>query len=76
MHILLVFPSIFFANLMHYNETHTFTGDPNCILCKMHLTEKAASVRYGNRFFLLGYQDSNLESQDQNLKCYHYTIAH
>ena len=24
---------------------------------------------------MLGYQDSNLESQDQNLKCYHYTIA-
>lgn len=24
---------------------------------------------------LLGYQDSNLERQDQNLMCYHYTIA-
>lgn len=24
---------------------------------------------------LLGYQDSNLEYQDQNLECYHYTIA-
>ena len=24
----------------------------------------------------LGYQDSNLEKQDQNLLCYHYTIAH
>ena len=23
----------------------------------------------------LGYQDSNLEKQDQNLLCYHYTIA-
>ncbi len=27
------------------------------------------------RLLALGYQDSNLESQDQNLKCYHYTIA-
>ena len=26
--------------------------------------------------FPLGYQDSNLEKQDQNLLCYHYTIAH
>ena len=24
----------------------------------------------------LGYQDSNLEKQDQNLLCYHYTISH
>ena len=27
------------------------------------------------RFFLLGYPDSNQERQDQNLQCYHYTIA-
>ena len=26
--------------------------------------------------FVLDYQDSNLEKQDQNLLCYHYTIAH
>ena len=25
---------------------------------------------------LLGYLDSNQEKQDQNLLCYHYTIAH
>ena len=24
----------------------------------------------------MDYQDSNLEKQDQNLLCYHYTIAH
>ena len=24
---------------------------------------------------LLDYQDSNLEKQDQNLLCYHYTIV-
>lgn len=28
-----------------------------------------------DKLFLLGYQDSNLERQDQNLLCYHYTIA-
>ena len=26
-------------------------------------------------FSRLGYQDSNLEKQDQNLLCYHYTIS-
>lgn len=26
-------------------------------------------------FILLGYPDSNQERQDQNLQCYHYTIA-
>ena len=26
-------------------------------------------------FLLLGYPDSNQERQDQNLQCYHYTIA-
>ena len=25
--------------------------------------------------FQLDYQDSNLEKQDQNLLCYHYTIV-
>ena len=25
--------------------------------------------------FMLDYQDSNLEKQDQNLLCYHYTIV-
>ena len=28
-----------------------------------------------NPFSLLGYPDSNQERQDQNLQCYHYTIA-
>ena len=28
-----------------------------------------------NFLFLLDYQDSNLEKQDQNLLCYHYTIV-
>ena len=27
------------------------------------------------RPFQLGYPDSNQERQDQNLQCYHYTIA-
>ena len=27
-----------------------------------------------SRFFVLDYQDSNLDKQNQNLLCYHYTI--
>ena len=26
-------------------------------------------------FFVLDYQDSNLDKQNQNLLCYHYTIV-
>ena len=29
----------------------------------------------GSVFSSLGYPDSNQERQDQNLQCYHYTIA-
>ena len=29
----------------------------------------------GEGRLLLGYPDSNQERQDQNLQCYHYTIA-
>lgn len=38
----------------------------------VYITKKSAKKQ---TFCWLGYQDSNLESQDQNLKCYHYTIA-
>ena len=31
--------------------------------------------RRGCVSLLLGYPDSNQERQDQNLQCYHYTIA-
>ena len=30
---------------------------------------------HASAFSLLGYPDSNQERQDQNLQCYHYTIA-
>ena len=32
-------------------------------------------MNHFSSFFLLDYQDSNLEKQDQNLLCYHYTIV-
>ena len=35
-------------------------------------TTKRGMIPY---LFLLGYSDSNQEKQDQNLLCYHYTIA-
>ena len=38
------------------------------------------NIKYGlshkdlARIFVLSYQDSNLDKQNQNLLCYHYTI--
>ncbi len=41
------------------------------------LKEKEASfIHQETSLQQLGYQDSNLEKQDQNLLCYHYTISH
>ena len=39
------------------------------------MKEKAGLLLKEGRLFLLGYPDSNQERQDQNLQCYHYTIA-
>ena len=36
---------------------------------------KQKSFLFAGRIFVLGYPDSNQERQDQNLQCYHYTIA-
>ena len=42
----------------------------------MHQKQKeAVSVHLTQPLTLLGYPDSNQERQDQNLQCYHYTIA-
>ena len=37
--------------------------------------KKAALPQRSLSFSPLGYPDSNQERQDQNLQCYHYTIA-
>ncbi len=37
--------------------------------------KKALKVRNLQSFFQLDYQDSNLDKQNQNLLCYHYTIV-
>ena len=37
-----------------------------------YATKKGLAIA---RPLLLGYPDSNQERQDQNLQCYHYTIA-
>ena len=37
--------------------------------------KKPFSTSREKRFFMLYYQDSNLDIQDQNLLCYHYTIV-
>ena len=39
------------------------------------LSPKKSCSRLLYRSFQLDYQDSNLEKQDQNLLCYHYTIV-
>ena len=36
---------------------------------------KKKSLTVCETLLLLGYPDSNQERQDQNLQCYHYTIA-
>ena len=40
----------------------------------LSITQKK-NARLNLAFFQLDYQDSNLEKQDQNLLCYHYTIV-
>ena len=42
---------------------------------KEYIKEKSILDFLQNAFNLLGYSDSNQEKQDQNLLCYHYTIA-
>ena len=41
----------------------------------MTRNKKASPLLSNNEAFLLFYQDSNLDKQDQNLLCYHYTIG-
>ena len=37
--------------------------------------KRKSPKRWSLRAFLLDYQDSNLDKQNQNLLCYHYTIV-
>ena len=48
--------------------------DPQNIQKPMTRNKKASPLLSNNEAFLLFYQDSNLDKQDQNLLCYHYTI--
>lgn len=41
----------------------------------MTRNKKASPLLSNNEAFLLFYQDSNLDKQDQNLLCCHYTIG-
>ena len=48
---------------------------------RLHVVSESTAAHKKNsplheESFVLDYQDSNLEKQDQNLLCYHYTIAH
>ena len=62
------------------NNPHEISTDPVLILSskyvsKEYIKEKSILDFLQNAFNLLGYSDSNQEKQDQNLLCYHYTIA-
>ena len=50
--------------------THVWS---ECIPC--FCVKKKRTLLGEESSFLLGYPDSNQERQDQNLQCYHYTIA-
>ena len=49
---------------------------PFNIICKNNAQKKRNTTKHIAHCipFVLGYPDSNLEKQDQNLQCYHYTI--
>ena len=47
-----------------------------CILTHLPYTnEKSSDNHRLSELFSLDYQDSNLDKQNQNLLCYHYTIV-
>ena len=41
----------------------------------MRKIKNSGSNYYSGVFYQLDYQDSNLDKQNQNLLCYHYTIV-
>ena len=48
------------------------------IPCCQHLNiayNKKSTAKFAVLFLLLSHQDSNLDKQNQNLLCYHYTIG-
>ena len=45
------------------------------IYYSFHRTTNIQKRDFRLEISLLGYPDSNQERQDQNLQCYHYTIA-
>ncbi len=46
-----------------------------CFVSPFLCLKKAALPQHSLYLSTLGYPDSNQERQDQNLQCYHYTIA-
>ena len=56
---------------------HLYTAAPCCLpprgTAAGRQTQQKKDASHAS--FLLGYPDSNQEKQDQNLLCYHYTIA-
>ena len=65
---------------MYFYKDNGFFWNDCALFCKKkqkkpYRNKNGDSFRIGNRLRKLGYSDSNQEKQDQNLLCYHYTIA-
>ena len=56
---------------MYILKKDDFIGE----LCEAMKRRNAAFYNKTLHFFGLDYQDSNLDKQNQNLLCYHYTIV-
>ena len=50
------------------------TGPESVVLPLHHRTRTILKTKMKTVKLVLFYQDSNLDKQDQNLLCYHYTI--
>ena len=53
----------------------TFWRNSKQLLKTVSKIKRPSQIKFETVFFMLGYSDSNQEKQDQNLLCYHYTIA-
>lgn len=63
-------------NIMNLYSFKLIDWKSACWFYSFRIVRKRKSPkRWSLRAFLLDYQDSNLDKQNQNLLCYHYTIV-
>ena len=69
----LITQNTFFVGLLGLEPRKT---GPESVVLPLHHSPKVNVFSVKTSFIKkLGYSDSNQEKQDQNLLCYHYTIA-